>query len=119
MRRGCVLVVKEEGENSMRNRMHTGLKKCISLLMALAVFLQCGILAPIPTRAVTSAEVSGRVSLGDRMVNYHQKLEDNGNGTFTLTLTLRDESAITDNNTDRNNANGGIILRNQKTGQHN
>lgn len=84
-------------------------KKSISFLLAVLMVLQCGHFVVQRTAAATSAEGSGSVILGNTSIAYTQKLTDNGNGTFTLELTLKDASSLSDANEDSTVSRNGYF----------
>lgn len=84
-------------------------KKSISFLLAVLMVLQCGRFVMQRTAAATAAEGSGSVVLGNTSIAYTQKLTDNGNGTFTLELTLKDASSQSDTNKDSNVSRNGYF----------
>lgn len=85
-------------------------KKFISLLLAALVIVQCSPFV-LPARAAnyTSAEGDGKVALGSTALGYTQVLTDNGDGTFSLALTLEDMSSSKDHNTDSNVSQNGYF----------
>lgn len=62
----------------------------------MVLFLQCVCFAAPAAAAADSAAASGTVSVGDAVIDYRQRLSDNGDGTFTLSLTLDANAAYTD-----------------------
>ena len=92
-------------------------KRSLSLFLSFAILFQSVIY--FPAKAASSAEGSGTVALGGSAIAYSQKLTDNGNGTYTLSLTLKDASHVSDVSMDdtvsRNNyftasANGDYLF---------
>jgi hypothetical protein len=73
-------------------------KRALSLFLSFAILFQSMIY--FPAKAANSAEGSGTVALGSSAIAYSQKLIDNGDSTYTLTLTLKDASYISDLNSD-------------------
>lgn len=84
-------------------------RKKISLLLALVLIFQCGVFAPISADAATSAETSGRVVLGQGLLGYTQVLTDNGDGTFSLALTLEDSSSLRETNPENTVSRNGYF----------
>ena len=92
-------------------------KRCFSLFLSFAILFQTIIY--FPAKAANSADGSGTVALGRSAIAYSQKLTDNGNGTYTLSLTMKDASNVSDVSMDdtvsRNNyftapANGDYLI---------
>ena len=65
-------------------------KRGLSLAMSAILIFQTMIYFPV--KAANSAEGSGTVALGSSAIAYSQKLTDNGDGNYTLALTVKDDT---------------------------
>lgn len=71
-------------------------KKGIVLFLCAVLLLQCACFTAPAAAAADSASASGTASLGSAVIDYRQRLTDNGDGTFTLSLTLDANTVYTD-----------------------